>query len=773
MANQDILQRAKERYSDAVDASREQDERIREDLRFSNPANPEQWDPVAVTARKGRPMLVLDRTNQFISQIVNDARQNKPSIQVLPADSNADIAVAQQLNGVIRHIEYVSRAGIAYDTAIELSARVGIGYLRVTPKIIRPETNEQEIVVQRVHDPLACRLDTNSIEPDGSDAMWGFHESTITTKAFERMFPNAKKDTWDSSGWWGEDSVRVAEYFEVVEEKESRIAIAGPDGGRMVVSEAEYWQTARQIGFNPQVTDTFTAVNRVVKWYKLSGCEVLEGTVFPSKWVPLIPVLGYELWVDGKRYLCGMVRRLMDGQRFHNYEMSALAEVTMSQPKAPFLLSSRAMEGHEEEWQKLNSGNPSALTYEDMDESGQPIAPPIRLSPPSFPAAYANGAQLGVSAMEAAVGMYKSNLGQQSNAVSGRAKLADQREGDTANFHYIDNLRRSMEHMGRIIVDMIPKIYDTERQAKILGEDGEQSSIMISPEMPMAAAKRGNKVIAINPSIGAYDVRVKIGPSYTSMRTEASQRLVEISQGNPALGAALAPLLVKLNDMPEADKIAKVAIALLPPNVQQVYSEEEADDIPAAVKAQMQQMQYQIKQMSQAMDQAGSVIQDLQGKLADKSNAVQDHAKMAMSEIKAAQADLSKQAADLDAAKRELMQAQKIASLELQLEAERNAADEAAMREAETQDPEDNSKEAMNALAEVVRQSQQAMVDAIQQNTAAVAQLQSLTVDAIEDMADAMSAPRQINVHRGPDGRAIGATSMLTMKEKEESANDE
>ena len=251
-----------------------------------------------------------------------------------------------------------------------------------------------------------------------------------------------------------------------------------------------------------------------------------------------------------------------------------------------------------------------------------PIQAPIRLPGPVFPTAFANGANLAVSEMEASVVMYKSNLGQQSNAVSGRAKLADQREGDTANFHYIDNLRRSMEHMGRIIVQMIPRVYDKRRQAKILGEDGEQSQVEISTDMEQAVQKQGGKVVAINPSVGAYDVRVKIGPSYTSMRTEASQRLVEISQGNPALGAALAPLLVKLNDMPEADKIAKVAIALLPPQVQQVYAEEENDDIPPAVKAQMQAQEQQIQQMLQAKEQgkemdpaAQAAIQQLQQRI--------------------------------------------------------------------------------------------------------------------------------------------------------------
>lgn len=771
MAKQDILQQAKENYADAQDFVREQNVRFREDLRFSNPACPEQWDDFATKARKGRPMLTLDRTNQFVSQIVNDARQNKPSIQVLPADSRADPDVAQRLNGIIRHIEYTSRAGIAYDCAIELSARVGMGWLRVLPKVIRPDTNEQEVTIQRVHDPMSICLDPNSVEPEGSDAMWGFAETTLTAKAFERMYPKAKKSDWDSEGWFGEDTVRIAEYFKVIEKEENRIAITGPDGGRLVITEDEYWKAAAQIGYKPPVVDRFIATSRTVKWCKMTGAEILEETEFPSMWVPLIPVLGYELWVEGKRYLCGMVRRLMDGQRLHNYEMSALTETMMSQPKAPFLLDSRSIDGHEDEWQALNSGNPAYLSYEGIDEAGNPLPNPIRLAPPAFPAAYANGAQLAVNEMEASVGMYKSNLGQQSNAVSGRAKLADQREGDTANFHYIDNLRRSMEHMGRIIVNMIPQIYDTQRQAKIMGEDGEQTSVDIDPKMPEAVKKQGNKVVAINPNVGSYDVRVKIGPSYTSMRTEASQRLVEISQGNPALGAALAPLLVKLNDMPEADKISKVAIALLPPNVQQVYAEDENDDIPPAVKAQMQAMKQQIEQMAQSMEQASQVIQDLQGQVDQKNTQVQDQAKVAMSEISQAKMGLESQASDIDNKRALFAKDVQIASLQLQMK-EREAADRLTA-EAEVEKPEEGddmrTQEALQALAEAIVQSQEATAQALQQTTQAVAQLQQMTVTAfegIEDIADAVTAPRSIQLQRGPDGRAMGATSIVQMPEK-------
>jgi hypothetical protein len=238
----DYLQKAKDNYRDAKEAVREQYDRIKEDFRFSNPSDPQQWDDTAVKARSGRPTHTLDRTNQFVQHVVNKQREAKTSADILPADSKADVEVAKKIKGIIRHIEYVSKADIAWDTATDHQARGGLGWVRVVPRIVNPETNEQEIIIQRVHDPLSCLLDPNSTEPDGSDAMFGFVESNVTHTAFERMYGKKKnKSNWDSEGWFTEDTVRICEYFEAVEKKENRIIIQ-MEGMRSTVSEDEYWK---------------------------------------------------------------------------------------------------------------------------------------------------------------------------------------------------------------------------------------------------------------------------------------------------------------------------------------------------------------------------------------------------------------------------------------------------------------------------------------------------------------------------------------------------
>jgi hypothetical protein len=626
---QDILQRAKECFKEAQDAFSDNRDRMLEDLRFSNPACPDQWDDAVRRAREqaadgSRPCLTFDQTNQYIAQVVNDSRQNKPGIKVIPVNSGADVEVAQKLEGLIRHIEYSSRAGIAYDTAMEYAARVGQGWLRVVPEIVNAEQNEQEIRIKRVHDPLSVILDANSQEPDGSDADHGFVETILTKNAFKRDYPKASLIGWDSNdridGWISEESIRICEYFYKVKTKTNNLRIAGPDGSDMTVTEDDYWKLADQTGQAPQVTASFESESTEVKWVKMTGQEILEETDFPSRYIPLIPVLGYELWQEGKRYLCGMTRRMMDSQRAYNYERTSYIEQVALQPKAPFIIAYESVENFQDEWGSANASNRAYLPYNAIGPDGSQLPPPSRQAPPAIGSAFLQGGQIAINDIQASIGMYKSNLGAPSNSVSGKAKMQDQREGDTANFHYIDNLSRGIEHLGRIIVDMIPQVYDTKRQARITGDDGKVEQVTIDPDQQEAKKKDGTAV-TINPGVGTYDVRVKAGPSYSTLRQESAEAIGNILQGNPQAMAVLGPEWAKMQDWPNAEKISRLLLAMAPPAVQAV---EQADaDIPPAAAAQMAQMKQQIQHMTQLLQQAQ---QELQGKQAEtQAKAVSDH----------------------------------------------------------------------------------------------------------------------------------------------------
>lgn len=603
---QDRHQRAKERYADAAESLREQYDRIREDLRFSNPANPQQWSAEAIALRGARPMLTFNHCPKFIRQVANDGRGNVPSIQVTPADSYAHAKAAEVINGRLRHIEYASKAKIAYTKALHLAADCGLGWILVRPEVLDPETNQQEPRIVRVHDPLSCLLDPDWVEPDGCDAEFGFVLSPMTKGKFKRAYPKATAtQSWEDEGrvWVQDDVILVAEYFEIERKKESRIVIE-INGDTMSVTEKDYWDIARETGVQPNYVNTFEMEVKTVSWSKMTGAEELEETSFPGRYIPIVPVIGDETWVDGKRYLCGLTRQLMDGNRMHNAEMSSLTESILSQPKAPFAVSARAIDGHLEAWKKLNSGNPTFLPYNDIDDAG-PIPAPTRLGPPQFPSAFASGATLAMSEMEGAVGMYKASFGQQSNAVSGRAKLADRRESDTGTFHYHDNLARSVEQVGRIVFEMDRVLSDTDRSVRTMSEDGKVSMARYEPNMPQSVRMRGNEVEAVNPRIGEYDMRAKVGPTFISQAEETAAELSEIFRSAPQLMPILGPTWVRLKGMPGAEKLAKLMLTQAPPEVQKIEAEDGKETpIPAHAKQMLDQLQKQVAELSQALEAA-------------------------------------------------------------------------------------------------------------------------------------------------------------------------
>lgn len=612
----DKLQTAKDSFEEAKAFYAEQHEQIREDLEFSNPANPKQWHDDAIRDRRssGRPHLTFDYTNQYIMQVVNDQRMNKPGLNAIPVGSGSDIEVAHALEGLFRHIEYASRAGIAYDTSIENAARVGLGWLRVVPEVVDYETNEQEIRIKRVHDSTSVMLDPGSTEPDGCDAMCGHVEAAIGKKQFKSLYPKSKIYDDKTDGWYGKDDLRVCEYFEVALKKQNRLIIEGPERERMTLSESEYWQMVKVVGFQPQVLGQYMAEVRTVEWLKYYGEEILEETIFPADYIPLIPTMGYEVWIDGKRYLCGLTRRMMDGQRAYNVARTAETELVMMSPKQPFLAVADAIEPFKNQWASANTSSQAYLPWKAYDDEQRPLPMPQRQMPAQVSPGYLQLSQASLGDIEASVGMYRANLGQASNETSGKAINARQRQGSIANYHYVDNQSRSIEHVGRIIMTMIPKIYDVRRMVQIMGEDGEAKSITIDPEMTQAVQKRGAEIIAINPNIGRYDVRVKVGPGYATMRQEASEMLGQIMQGNPAFAAVVGPIWARMQDWPEADKMARMLMAMAPPQVQAAAEDGEEQELPPQVTAKLQQQEQQLQQAMQMVQQLQGALQEAEAK---------------------------------------------------------------------------------------------------------------------------------------------------------------
>lgn len=581
-------------YKSHMDAWGEQFDRMREDQRF---AAGEQWPEALRRMRENdpsgaRPCLTLDRINQYRRQVLNDARQNRPSIKVRPVDNTGDVETAEAIQGVCRHIEDVSRADIAYDTAIEASWTGGIGWFRLVPETVDEARNIKELRIRRIPNCLSVISDGDWIEPDGLDITSLFVVQDYTKEAFKKAFPGADASGWerDADEWLSRDGVKVAEWLYIDEAVRNTLLLVD---GREVLEE-EFWRL-RQAGDQTPYMGSRKSKTRKVRWVKLTRNEVLEETEFPGRHIPVIPVLGNEHWVDGRRELSGAVRWMRDASQMYNYGVSAVVEYIALQPKAPWIVAEGAIDGYEHQWDSANRANLPYLTHKTADDNGQPLPIPSRSAPPLGNSAWMQALQIFDDALQASTGMYKASLGAPSNEKSGKAIIARQREGDTATFHYIDNMRRSIRHAGQIIVDTMPVYYDTRRVVRILGEDGDSDTAVFDPSM---TGQRYEGVF--NPSVGTYDVSVSSGPGYSTRRQEAAEAMMEIASRNPAVWQTHGDLIAKSMDWPMAQDFAKRSQLVLPPQIQQAERAEESGQSPE-VLALHQQMQGQMAQAAQAI----------------------------------------------------------------------------------------------------------------------------------------------------------------------------
>lgn len=616
-----------------------------DDLRFyaGSPDNQWQWPNDVLQTRgssqgpvvSARPCLTINKLPQHVKQITNEQRMNRPTIKVLPVDDKSDIEMADVFNGVIRHIEYTSDADVAYDTACENQVTCGEGYLRILTEYCDDTSFDQEIKIGRIRNSFSVYMDPMIQDPAGADARWCFITEDMTKDEYERAYPKASpistltaRGIGDSSinQWISETTVRVAEYFYIECEKATLNLYPGNQTALTGTPEDSLLRAMFGKPLRSRQSD-----RERVKWCKTNGYEILEESEWAGSFIPVVRVVGNEFEVDGQLYVSGLVRNAKDAQRMYNYWCSQEAEMLALAPKAPFIGYGGQFEGYEQQWKTANTQNwPYLEVNPDVTDGQGAVLPlPQRAQPPMASSGLLQAKAGASEDIKSTTGQYNASLGMTSNERSGKAILARQRESDVGTYHYADNLARAVRHIGRQLVDLIPKIYDTARVARILGEDGEPSTVKINPDQEEPVKKimgPGGVVVdkIYNPRVGKYDVRVITGPGYATKRQEALESMAQLLQGNPQLWQVAGDLFVKNMDWPGAQDLAKRLQKMLDPKVM-------ADEDNPALVAANQQMEAMNAEMQQMFKMLQNVQQSMEAK--------EMHIKQFEAEIKAYQAE--------------------------------------------------------------------------------------------------------------------------------------
>lgn len=601
-------------YDIAIERDNENRERYSGDVRFARLS--EQWPEKVRQQREkdGRPCLTINKLPAFIRQVVNDARQNTPQIKFHAVGEGSDQWTAKVLDGLVRNIEVTSNADVAYDTAIENAVTGGVGYWRITTDYSSDDAFDQDIRIEPIPNSLSVVPDAYDMGADSANWNDAFVTETYSLDAFKAKWPKADTASFEGDrrgechpDWLEGDDIMVAEWWKRREVEKTLIKLS--DG--TVMFEEQFKDPLLQDVLKVQgITEVARRPVRSmqVTQHIMNGVEIIETNEWAGKYIPIVPVYGDQVIIDGKRHLKSMIHDAKDAQRSFNYWRTTTTEVAALAPRAPWVGPVGAF-ASDPNWMTANSANHPYLEY-DVTESGQI---PQRTMYAGPDAASMQEALSASDDMKSVMGLYDASLGAQSNETSGRAILARQREGDVSTFNFTDNQNRGIRHTGRILADLIPKTYTVERIIRVIHEDGTNENVKINaPTQPIQAqqqAAQGQQQPATHEQIGIehvydltsgkYDVTCESGPSYTTQREEAAQQMMNFMQAYPAAAPVIGDLFAKNLDWPGAEEIAERLKAMLPPQIQ-------------GQNPQVAQMQQATQQLQQALAQAQQALNDKQ-----------------------------------------------------------------------------------------------------------------------------------------------------------------
>ena len=564
-----------------------------DDLKF---AGGDQWPVEIQNSRllESRPYLTINKIDAYCRQITNQQRQQRPRMKAHGMNNDSDEKVAEIITGICRHIENQSDADSAYDNAFDFAVRMGWGFWRITHDYPRPDSFDQEIYIKRIENPFMVYFDPNSNEPDGSDAEKCLITEVISKEAFRKMYPGADdgggftpRGTGDSqSEWITREDIRVAEYF-YTERKRMKLLLLS-DGTTCYEDEKPKETVMQDAGI--YVVSKRETIKKQIKWCKLTGMQILEQRNWAGSYIPVVPVYGQQLIVDSKKKKFGLTRMAKDPQRMYNFWSTALTESVALAPKAKFLLAEGQDEGHEMEWNQANIKSMPVLRYKQTDSEGRTAPVPTRIQPEPPPAGMVTALQGLDGDLKAVVGIYDPTQLPNGNQ-SGKAINGMQQQTDMTNFHYYDNLTRSIRQTGRIIVDLIPHIYDKERVLRIIGADGKGELVTLNQP---GVDDQGVEKVLNDVTVGQYDVVMETGPGYASKRAEAFDSMVQMLSVDPNLMQTAGDLIFRNSDFPGADIIADRLAAANP-----MAQIDEKSPVPPQAQMQLAQSQQTIQQLQQ------------------------------------------------------------------------------------------------------------------------------------------------------------------------------
>jgi portal protein len=620
---QEIYLEADERLRISVEAMGENAKKGIEALEFEDG---NQWPVDLANMRKidRRPTLTINLTRSMVRRVCNNMRQQRPRIKVHPVGDGARIEDAKVVSGLIRHIETLSNASVAYDTGGESAVKIGWGYWRIIAEYVDEMSRDQELKIRAIRNAFTVYDDPTTQFPTGQDRDWLLISQEMQRQAYRKKYPQAKNAQWNKGGpgdvsrlWESKEKIRLAEYYRVHKTPEYLHYLN--DGTQLFDKDyRRLREPLEAIGVkreedhagNPQGRMSH---RREIQWFRLNGIEVVEKRTLPGRWIPVVRCLGNILDINGQVRMRGMIADLMDSNRMLNYWATCETEIVALAPRAPYIAAEGQLDGHTE-WKDANQKPYSSLTYNivhaNPDDPNSPVLPPPqRTEAVQVPAGIVNARQSAKQDLMELAGMpHEPGRDTPGVVVSGKALRERQALSDIGHFQYYDNQTMAISFTGEILLDQIPHYYSTQRMQRIIGEDGVPQMVKINEKVmgphPTDPTQQAIQEVKNNLTVGRFDVVMDTGPGYETKRQEGQEAVIDLLKtplGEPIVKTG-ADIIVRNMDFAGADDLAD---RLLPTNEQGMQKAvqalpKEAQGIVMALQAQLKQAQGVIQQ--QAME---------------------------------------------------------------------------------------------------------------------------------------------------------------------------
>jgi hypothetical protein len=645
----ELVELVVKRFQTATTAEYQQRQREDEDLKFDRALPADQWPEGIRTSRAGgvaetggvvneRPCLVINKLDQPVQQVLNEARGARISVKIKPKSDGASQEGAEIRQALYRTIEQESRAQIARLWALDRAVKCGRGAYRVTTKYTNDGDFDQDIVIERILNQGSVYLDPYAHEPDWSDGEWAIITTDVPVDEYKRRYPKSKLNGISAEelesignkvpGWIGtteeegSKTIRIAEHFYV--EHEDRELVFVPGQGKAWRDELP-----EKMPLPPNAVIRKIDVRRV-RWCVVNAEEVLEEADWDGRFIPIIPVIGKEYNVDGDRCWKGVISNSKDAQRSYNYMRSAQVEAVGLAPKAPWIMAEGQDEGYETMWDQSNTKNYTRLKYKPVDFMGKPIPPPQRNVAEPAIQAISMAVNMASEDIKSTTGRFDPSLGRNRADQSGKAINLLKESGEATTSNYLENLTSiSMHYEAKVILDLMPYVYDRPgRVLRVMGEEEHQDqTVMLNkpfvmgqngqpqPAPPPGMMERLGQAVGIGPKKrdprfldlrnGEYSVEVSVGKSFPTQREENAEMLRSIIESAPGLTPMLADLMVEQLDTPIAKRAAD-RLRKLNPQIQE--SEQGEQELPPEVQQKMAAMEQQMTQMTEVLQQQNEEI---------------------------------------------------------------------------------------------------------------------------------------------------------------------